>query len=455
MGAIPLGTPDSSEQGSTISIPIPDTLPTDPVVLTEQNLNTDGSPVTIQVYTHPNHTGHVTSTGDGATVLVVTAITGQTELATGLESTDELLVSDAGVIKRMDISVLDAYLTTDVVTIGNTGEIPYSNTGTPGTDFSYSSSFKWTAGVLSTTGLTVAGLAASTINQLVLTTVGTGAFFTDTDLTWNNTTFKITGALKTSGNVFIGDRTAPYDNSFNRTVVISETGSISTASMEIVGNITTNAVVGRISFHNTQSIVADKRIVLISGYRDGNDNAGRLIIHCADDSGTIKQLYSGRVDEHTWWVNGISELELTSTSFHPTTTGGLTLGKSGNVWGAIRADLSSGDTAYHVDFNTSTKQLTYTADTSDVRLKKNLKRIETGVITRLKQINGYTFNFNALGKKITGKDPKFKRVGLIAQEVIKHFPEVVCLIGDTEYLSIRYDDFVGILVEGIKEQAEE
>jgi len=61
-------------------------------------------------YSHPNHTGHVTSTGDGATVLTVAAITGQTALTSGLASTDELVLSDGGVIKRMDISVLEAYM---------------------------------------------------------------------------------------------------------------------------------------------------------------------------------------------------------------------------------------------------------------------------------------------------------------------------------------------------------
>ncbi len=61
-------------------------------------------------YSHPNHTGHVTSVGDGATTLTVAAITGQTELASGLVNTDELVLSDAGVIKRMDISVLQTYM---------------------------------------------------------------------------------------------------------------------------------------------------------------------------------------------------------------------------------------------------------------------------------------------------------------------------------------------------------
>ena len=35
-------------------------------------------------------------------------ISGQTELASGLETTDELLVSDAGTLKRIDVSVLQA-----------------------------------------------------------------------------------------------------------------------------------------------------------------------------------------------------------------------------------------------------------------------------------------------------------------------------------------------------------
>ena len=45
-------------------------------------------------YTHPNHSGEVTSTADGATVIANTAITGQTAI-TSLADTDKFLVSDA------------------------------------------------------------------------------------------------------------------------------------------------------------------------------------------------------------------------------------------------------------------------------------------------------------------------------------------------------------------------
>lgn len=71
-------------------------------------------------YSHPNHSGEVTSTGDGAQVVTVSAITNKTELTTGLAATDEFLVNDGGVIKRMDASVLaELYLRTD-----NTGDKP-------------------------------------------------------------------------------------------------------------------------------------------------------------------------------------------------------------------------------------------------------------------------------------------------------------------------------------------
>ena len=46
----------------------------------------------------------------GASNFVIGDITGQTELTSGLASTDELVLSDAGALKRMDISVLQSYM---------------------------------------------------------------------------------------------------------------------------------------------------------------------------------------------------------------------------------------------------------------------------------------------------------------------------------------------------------
>jgi hypothetical protein len=76
--------------------------------------------------------GDVTMAASGAVTIASTAvesgmlnnniISGQTELASGLATTDEILVSDAGTIKRMDVSVIaevtDASATALAIALG-------------------------------------------------------------------------------------------------------------------------------------------------------------------------------------------------------------------------------------------------------------------------------------------------------------------------------------------------
>lgn len=60
-------------------------------------------------YTHPNHSGHVFSDGDGTTTLLVAGITGQIDIGANLIATDEIIVNDGGVIRRADISRFNNY----------------------------------------------------------------------------------------------------------------------------------------------------------------------------------------------------------------------------------------------------------------------------------------------------------------------------------------------------------
>jgi len=62
--------------------------------------------------TNLTHSGQVS----GSTTLSLTnsAVTGQTALTSGLAGTDELIVSDGGTIKRMDISVMNAYFNSNL-----------------------------------------------------------------------------------------------------------------------------------------------------------------------------------------------------------------------------------------------------------------------------------------------------------------------------------------------------
>jgi hypothetical protein len=63
-------------------------------------------------YVHPNHSGQVTSAGDGATVLSTTAITAQADLGGAPASGDSMIIYDtsATALKEMTVSNLESYM---------------------------------------------------------------------------------------------------------------------------------------------------------------------------------------------------------------------------------------------------------------------------------------------------------------------------------------------------------
>ena len=63
-------------------------------------------------YVHPNHSGQVTSTGDGATALSTTAITAQADLTGAPDSGDSMIIYDtsATALKEMTVSNLESYM---------------------------------------------------------------------------------------------------------------------------------------------------------------------------------------------------------------------------------------------------------------------------------------------------------------------------------------------------------
>ena len=50
-------------------------------------------------------------------------ISGQGALTSGLASTDELMISDAGTVKRMDVSVIQAYMQSALTFTTNTNTV--------------------------------------------------------------------------------------------------------------------------------------------------------------------------------------------------------------------------------------------------------------------------------------------------------------------------------------------
>lgn len=105
---------------------------------------------------------------------------------------------------------------------------------------------------------------------------------------------------------------------------------------------------------------------------------------------------------------------------------------------------NSGD--LHVDGNV----IAYSTTISDERLKTDIVKIDSA-LDKVDQINGYTFTYTADGKK---------SAGVIAQEVQKVLPSAIVesklplKMGDddeTEYMTVQYDQLMGLMIEAIKE----
>ena len=79
---------------------------------------------------------------------------------------------------------------------------------------------------------------------------------------------------------------------------------------------------------------------------------------------------------------------------------------------------------------------------SDERLKDNISTID-GALDKINSIRGVTYNRNDL------KDNP-RQTGVIAQEVEKVLPEVVCT-DDEGVKTVAYGNMVGLLIEAIKE----
>lgn len=97
-----------------------------------------------------------------------------------------------------------------------------------------------------------------------------------------------------------------------------------------------------------------------------------------------------------------------------------------------------------------------TASASDRRLKTNLTKIGEAV-AKVQQLTGYTYNWDQPVCRDAGFEFSSERqVGVIAQDVQAVLPEAVALApANHEYMTVRYEKLVALLIEAIKEQAEE
>lgn len=130
----------------------------------------------------------------------------------------------------------------------------------------------------------------------------------------------------------------------------------------------------------------------------------------------------------------------------PTTPGGTADGqiqyRSGTGFGA-----SAGLTFDGTNLSCSNDIIAFA---SDERLKTNFEPIENAVDKVLK-LRGFTYNFNKIGEGL-GFDTSIRHAGVSAQEVQAVLPEAVCPApASDEYLTVKYDKLVPLLIEAIKE----
>jgi hypothetical protein len=147
--------------------------------------NTSGSAGTVTSI--GNLTGDVTSSNRTTTIATAAVhhsmlhddiISGQGALTSGLASTDEFMISDAGTVKKMDVSVLTAYLNsasilTNLANVsGNSGNAAiYDNSGTPA--FKSGITKGEVQSLLNIEDGATADQSKSDIDGLAITTVGT------------------------------------------------------------------------------------------------------------------------------------------------------------------------------------------------------------------------------------------------------------------------------------------
>ena len=118
----------------------------------------------------------------------------------------------------------------------------------------------------------------------------------------------------------------------------------------------------------------------------------------------------------------------------------------------LRAD-QGGELQYQPD----TQELIVGGDiiafASDDRLKTNKVKIGNA-LDKVKSLNGFTFNFNETGASL-GFNTETNHVGVSAQEVQKVLPEAVTTRSDGEYLTVKYEKLVPLLLEAVKELSAE
>lgn len=192
------------------------------------------------------------------------------------------------------------------------------------------------------------------------------------------------------------------------------------AAMQVIHNSDINNAMARIQVHNTE---------FNFGARGGFDTPAKGYfggdLACGGNLRSANEIYWG--SKGAWAAS--------DGNIYGTRWGALT-GHSGQLaW--------LGDALDAVNAKAS--------NTSDIRLKKNLEKIESAT-DKIQKLTGYTYD----KATFIGSEESYRDAGVIAQEVQAVLPEAVNIIdlNDTPTLAVSPSAMIALLVESTKEQAE-
>jgi hypothetical protein len=163
----------------------------------------------------------------------------------------------------------------------------------------------------------------------------------------------------------------------------------------------------------------------------GADISGGLTVDSVNASGIITATsFYGNGSNLTGTGSTVSDDATTDATFYPVFTS-IT---SGTI-------TASNVSTTKLTFNPSTGTLAATNvnTTSDINLKKDISPVENALET-VQKLEGVHF---------TWKDNDKQTIGVIAQQIEEHLPQ---LVDTAEHKSVNYNGLIGVLIEAVKEQ---
>ena len=363
-------------------------------------------PWTDTVYSHPNHSGDVSSSGDGATTIGTSKVT---------------------YAKMQNVSATDRILGRDTAGAGNVEEITPANLRTMinvangANNYSLPLATNLDRGGIKLFNNTDQSVAATTVYAVASRTYGIQLNSSDqavVNVPWVNTVF-----------------THPTHNGDDIDI---DTGALSGATVisDLDFNVTTDTL-GHVTDANATVATRTLTASDLSAMPQNGLSLGRGI---TVTSGNIMYFNSG---------SGTGTISFQTSE---ATKGQMDYKQDASGYGEINfynrnQTLSPASDTYPLALTIRNEDITVQGDVnslSDVRTKENIVTVESG-LDLVSQLRGVWYN------KIGHDD---RKVGVIAQEVEEVLPEVVNTNGDG-MKSVDYGKMVGVLIEAIKELKQE